>query len=203
MFTQKDLELGVQQWFIDGGDNRFRYSYDLSQSSVVFDIGAYIGNWAKKIYDIYHCRIYAFEPVKEFYTIASSDLKYSSIQWYNFGVGDKNHEIEIGLSADGSSIFQDGVQKERIKIKSFSNVLRYLNIPAIDLLKINIEGGEYDLLDHVLDMNLQTLIKNIQIQFHINVSDCEMRRDSIRERLSITHSITYDYPFVWENWRMK
>jgi FkbM family methyltransferase len=203
MFTQNDLELMVQQWFRDGGDNRFRYSYDLSQNSVVFDVGAYIGNWAKKIYDIYHCRIYAFEPVKEFYTIASSYLKYREIQWYNFGLGDKNQEMEIGLNADGSSVFIDNVQKEQIRIKSFSSVLKFLNIPSIDLLKINIEGGEYDLLNHILNMNLQTLIKNIQVQFHINVQGCEIRRDSIRERLSNSHAVTFDYPFVWENWRMK
>jgi hypothetical protein len=33
--------------------------------------------------------------------------------------------------------------------------------------------------------------------------DCEIRRNNIREKLSETHTLTYDYTFVWENWEKK
>jgi len=202
LFTQKDLELMVQKWFSDGGDDRFRYSYNLTKDSMVFDVGAYLGNWAKKIYDIYHCKIYAFEPVQAFFHTASSDIRYSDIRWFNFGLGDKNIETEIVLSADGSSIFKQDGEREKIKIKCFSNVIKYLYVSTINVLKINIEGGEYDLLEHIIDNHLQTMIKDIQVQFHINVPDYEERRELIRNKLSNTHFLTYDYPFVWENWRI-
>jgi hypothetical protein len=76
-------------------------------------------------------------------------------------------------------------------------------IKNIDLIKINIEGGEYDLLDFILENNLQTQINNFQIQFHKMFDDCEIRRNNIREKLSETHTLTYDYTFVWENWEKK
>ena len=200
-FTQEDLDLMVQKWFADGGDNHFRYDYQLSEESTVFDVGSYYGKWAKKIYDLYRCSIYAFEPVKAFFQQASSDPQYKSIFWFNFGLGDRNIELDIGLSADGSSIYNTEGLKERIEIKRFSDVIEKFNLTSIDLLKINIEGGEYDLLDHILDKDLQTTIKDIQVQFHINVPNFVKRRELIRVRLAKTHFLTYDYPFVWENWR--
>lgn len=203
MFTQEDLEKMVQKWFADGGDERFRYSYNLSLNSVAFDVGAYQGNWARKIYDTYHCSIFAFEPVQAFYSTAASDIRYNAIRWLNFGLGDKNLETEIVISADGSSVFKEGDQRETIKIKSFGNVIKYFGISKIDLLKINIEGGEYNLLDHILSNNFQSMIQDIQVQFHINVPDYENRRELIRTNLLKTHYLTYDYAFVWENWRIK
>ena len=36
----------------------------------------------------------------------------------------------------------------------------------IDLLKINIEGGEYEVLENLIENDLIKNIDNIQIQFH-------------------------------------
>ena len=36
----------------------------------------------------------------------------------------------------------------------------------VDLIKINIEGGEYELLEAILDNNLAKAFDNLQIQFH-------------------------------------
>ncbi|TMA87233.1 MAG: FkbM family methyltransferase, partial [Deltaproteobacteria bacterium] len=74
-------------------------------------------------------------------------------------------------------------------------------IETIALMKINIEGGEYDLLDHLIETGFVSRIDNIQVQFHDFVAEAESRMVRIQERLSQTHAITYQYPFVWENWR--
>ena len=68
-------------------------------------------------------------------------------------------------------------------------------------MKINIEGGEYELLEYLLDTGLATQIINYQVQFHDFVPDAEARMTAIRERLSQTHTLTYQYEFVWGNWR--
>ena len=33
--------------------------------------------------------------------------------------------------------------------------------------------------------------------------DSEEKRENIRKSLSLTHKLTYDYTFVWENWELK
>ena len=71
------------------------------------------------------------------------------------------------------------------------------------MLKINIEGGEYDLLESILESNIQNKIINFQIQFHDFVPNSEIRMKKIQDKLSQTHQITFNYPFVWENWKLK
>ena len=79
----------------------------------------------------------------------------------------------------------------------------YYNIERIDLMKINIEGGEYDLLEHLIKTGWIDKIINIQVQFHDFVENAEARMLAIQNDLAKTHELTYQYKFVWENWRLK
>ena len=76
-------------------------------------------------------------------------------------------------------------------------------INKIALIKINIEGGEYKLLDRLIETNLIEKIENIQVQFHDIEPDSSLKMEKIQEKLRKTHEPTYQYKFVWENWRKK
>ena len=41
-------------WLRDGGE-KLRYHYELTEDSVVFDLGAYVGDFSKRIYNKYNC----------------------------------------------------------------------------------------------------------------------------------------------------
>ena len=92
---------------------------------------------------------------------------------------------------------------EVVKIRKFSTVFEELNVNKIDLLKVNIEGSEYDLMPHIIEEKLIERINNIQIQFHIFISDAELKRDKINNSLKKTHKRDWCYWFVWENWSLK
>jgi FkbM family methyltransferase len=193
-----------KKWFNDKGDLKHRLNYPLNSESIVFDVGGYEGNFSDSIYKKYNSNIYCFEPVSKFYNnIRKRFDGIEKIHTFNFGLLDKDFEEEISILNDGSSIYLDGNVKEKIQIKNFTNVLNDLNIKKIDLIKINIEGGEYPLLEFFLEKKLTSQMSDIQVQFHKFVKDSEKRREKIRSLLSDTHYITYDYPFVWENWRIK
>ena len=87
-----------------------------------------------------------------------------------------------------------------IKLKTMAGALAELNVRQIDLLKINIEGGEFPLLEHLLDSGLVPKIRHLQVQFHDFTESAVSRRALIREKLSRTHSQDWCYPFVWESW---
>ena len=71
-------------------------------------------------------------------------------------------------------------------------------------MKINIEGGEYDLLDSLISADIVQSIANIQVQFHdFLIKDAKEKMRKIQEKLSLTHEPTYQYEFVWENWKIK
>ena len=74
-------------------------------------------------------------------------------------------------------------------------------VQHIDLMKINIEGGEYELLEHMLDRSLVSRGDNIQVLCHDITPDSEARMDSILRRIAETHGPTYQYRLVWENWK--
>ena len=68
-------------------------------------------------------------------------------------------------------------------------------------MKINIEGGEYPLLESISDAGMLNSVDNFQIQFHDFVDDAVARRAAVLESLSQTHECTWCYEFVWENWK--
>jgi FkbM family methyltransferase len=193
------------RWNADRGDLTHRLNYSLTSDSIVFDVGGYEGDWSKKIFEKYQPYIYIFEPVESFYNkIVNLFKNNDKVKIFKFGLGAKNESIEISLDGDGSShISNKESKKENIKIKSLVEFLSENNLNNIDLIKINIEAAEFDLLDDVIKEEKAFVFKNIQVQFHTFIPDCEERRDKIRKALSRTHELTYDYTFIWENWKFK
>lgn len=191
----------VRRWFIDGGDSRFRYDYPLNNNSVVFDVGGYEGSWAENINKKFKPNLYIFEPVKKYFDLIQTKFtNEDNVKVYNLGLSDSNKDLEINLLNDGSSIFIKSQNTETIKLVDIVTFMEENDINTIDLLKLNIEGSEYELLEHLIRKNKIKNIKNIQVQFHDFVDYAIDRRDRIREFLSKTHKETYCYNFVWENW---
>jgi len=192
-------------WFKINGDKTLRLNYDLSQSSVVFDLGGYKGNFAQEIYKRYLCKIFIFEPVKSFYKIIDNKFKdITKVTAYPYGLADQDKELFISNSEDASSVFIDSDGSEKIKLKSILNFINDNKITHVDLIKINIEGGEYEVLESLLSSGMIPIFKNLQIQFHDFIIDnANERMENIQTQLAKTHKITYQYKFVWENWEIK
>jgi hypothetical protein len=120
-----------------------------------------------------------------------------------YALGDDNQTMKLALLDDGSSLYRDSESYEEVLMRDITEVLRELQISSIDLVKINIEGGEYVLLPRMLSAGIVNKCTDIQIQFHKTVPDAALLRDKIRAGLSKTHVLTYDYAFVWENWHRR
>ena len=189
-----------EKWFSDNAEH-LRYEYDLHCDSVVFDLGAFEGTFSKKISEKYKSQIYSFEPIKKYFDKIVSDCFYdTNIKVFNYGIGANNRTEEICLSGDRSSVIsKNNNPKEKIEIKSIVDVLKELDIWNVDLIKINVEGCEYEILKAIIDNGLQEHFVNIQVQFHDFVKDAKEKRLVIRDQLLKTHKLTYDYEFVWEN----
>lgn len=195
----------LSRWREDNGDRTHRRYYrDLSEHSLVFDLGGYEGQWASDIYSMYRCKILVFEPVEEFARqIADRFRRNPDVLVHHFGLADRDRTAPIALDKDGSSLFGVGRPSVDGRFVEANRFLREHAIEFVDLMKINIEGGEFDLLEHLLNTDWVRRICNIQVQFHAFVPDAEIRMAAIQERLAMTHVPTFQYHFVWENWRLK
>jgi FkbM family methyltransferase len=194
-----------QPWFKANGDQTLRLNYDLNENSIVFDLGGYKGEFTSDIYRRYGSTIYVFEPILEFYNSIKSEFSnVSKIHAFHFGLGGKNESMKISLTDNSSSVFIESDQFELIQIKSIIDFIKEKNITKVDLIKINIEGGEYEVLESLLENNLITIFNNIQVQFHdFIIENAQERMNKIQMKLAKTHELTYQYEFVWENWKLK
>jgi FkbM family methyltransferase len=123
------------------------------------------------------------------------------VHLFSFGVSDRDGTEKINLHDNASSLFAVGTGSMDIKMRDAAAVIRDLQIKKIDLLKLNIEGGEFKVLPRMIECGLISLCTDIQVQFHDFYPDAKRLRDDIRAELSKTHYLTYDYPFTFENWR--
>ena len=61
-----------------------------------------------------------------------------------------------------------------------------------------------NLLESIMrDINIIKNIGTFLIQFHDFVDDAIERRKEIQRKLSETHTKIFDYPFIWEKWKLK
>jgi len=185
---------------VSGWDEELRYQYPLSQDSVVVDAGAYLGDWAAGIVARYGCHLHCFEPVPEFAAFLRQRFAISQrITVHPAAVSDSSGTMIMWLDGSATSAYQDMGVRIEVTALDIAAVLR--SLPAPDLLKLNIEGEEFPVLARMLDAGVVTRCRDIQVQFHEFYPDAERLRDELHARLSATHRLTYNFPFVWENWR--
>lgn len=174
-----------------------RYEYPLTPSSLVIDVGAHIGTFTLEISKRYGCYVEAYEPVGEFLSKWPTTLP-PKVTIHGSGVGSFDGPAVFGLSGDSTGMLSFG---DRCPVH-LENITDVLGGRKVDLLKLNIEGAEYDLIDTMILRGHMAKINNLQVQFHRNVAKCEARHAELRVRLLKTHHLTYDFPFCWENYRI-
>lgn len=194
----------VIPWFQAQGDKTLRLDYDLNQESLVFDLGGYQGDWTANIFARYGCHIHVFEPVTEYAEqIKQKFIPFEKVHVHPFGLGKNSRKVMLNVDQDSSSMYTQGEQSREATLVRADDFIKGSGISSIDLMKINIEGGEYDLLEHFIEMNQISIIKNLQVQFHDFIPNAVERMFTIQKKLAETHCITYQFPFVWENWKIK
>jgi FkbM family methyltransferase len=176
-----------------GNLEHIRYEYDLKPASIVIDLGAYQGEWATEIHARYGCQVIVVEPTEYI-----RDFKYGLI--INKAAGTHEGKMSFGGRAYYSSAFEDG--DHEYECTDINPLLE--SFPKIDLLKINIEGSEYLLLDHIISSGLHARVINFQIQFH-QIAGVPYQKwyEEISKQLSLTHKLTWHYPYCWENLTLK
>ena len=204
---KSESQKNIDRWRKIDGDNTLRLDYpQLNEQSLVFDIGGYKGEWSKNIFARYSPTTYIFEPVPSFfYKIEKFYAHNKKIVPFKFGFGADDVLLKIALSDDASSIYSNrkNVLHEQIRIRKLSDFIKENNIQCIDLIKINIEGSEYDVIYDLHENNLLDRIMKFQIQFHEINPQSKQNLKNCRDILAKTHSQDWCFDFVWEAWTYK
>ena len=136
----------------------------IDQNSVVLDIGANVGDISECILDLYNPNIYCYEPNNDAFKVLKKRFKnFEKIIPINKSVGDKNekaklyyhisnNENPLKFSTGSSLLEQKGnVDKKNYQITEMISIREILNkFDFINLIKIDIEGYEYNILPEII-----------------------------------------------------
>lgn len=195
----------LDQYFSDGGDQVLRLDhYSPEELDLIVEIGACDGDFTEKLSDQFgNALIIAIEPVPSLYLAAQKRLfGRANVALSNAGLW--TFEGLCKMTDDGpASALIEGADPDAVTVQMFDIAPWLAALGTIDLLVMNVEGAEYRLLPRLIDEGIVTSIHDIQIQFHDVADDSYDQMVTIKKRLSDTHLLTYEYPFVMENWRLR
>ena len=181
-----------------------RHAYNLNRDSVCVDAGAFHGGWAATMSEKYGCIVLGFEPIKSFFEIASKNAAHvPRVTLFNCGLGGSFRHETFSVQNDSTGVFAGSEVKERVPILPLVPHLRQVHRGTFDVLKLNIEGMEYEVMEHIIAENALTMFRNYQTQFHTCAPDYQKRYEAIAAALSQTHELQWREPFVWEGWAIK
>lgn len=154
---------------------------DISNSNVVFDIGANSGVWTAYALSKGCKNIYSFEPIQKayqsLYNTFGGDGRVTCI---NKAIDTKSGNRTMFTTKDNSTIssfyetqadyvpgYKDKFIPEEIQTITIDDVIKQYGITKIDLFKTDIEGFEYELFQNMSPEVLKMIDKMI-IEFHVN-----------------------------------
>ncbi|MGH6923843.1 MAG: FkbM family methyltransferase [Propylenella sp.] len=191
----------LRRWRAIRGDETLRLNYPLTSCSVVIDAGAYLGDFAARVSERFGCTIHAFEPVPDFARRIRGRSFPSPVYVHEYGLSDHDSESDIALADDATGLFGAG-PLVKVRFRDVAGAIESLQLERIALLKLNVEGSEYAILERLIRSGSISSIGNIQVQFHRLRRDDARRYRRIARQLRRTHSLTWRFPFVWESWRL-
>lgn len=202
---QRVFHHSFKQYQADQREKKRMHFQHLGPDSLVLDIGGFEGNWAHDMHARYGCHIHVFEPHPKFAAKIAERFKGNNkITVHDFAIGSQNGTLELTDDGDASSALS-ARRKSAIQghVMAVADFFANHNLPKIDLIKVNIEGGEYDLLPALLELGIVARTEVLQIQFHLYQEGDIAARDKINAGLAQTHQPEWSYPFVWEQWKRR
>jgi FkbM family methyltransferase len=192
--------------FVKDDPNNMRIvTYPMGKNSIVVDVGGFTGDWASRIFCLYQCNIAIYEPTEKLYKQCKNNFgNNNKISIYNYGLSNETKTIEFyGDGVDGSIYKNYNNNINKINVLKASTDFKNKYPLGINLLKLNVEGSEYDILPDIIENYSVRMIDHILVQFHVNVKDHEQKREDIRKLLNETHNEDWCYKNIWESWSLK
>jgi FkbM family methyltransferase len=162
-------------------DKVYTKYFDVEKNDIVVDLGANIGLWSYYIKNKKPKHIYALEPELECYITAKNNLKfYNNSTVINKAIAEKSgHKVIKGLFNKNSMVCYSNQDTScpTISLKDFVNEY---NIDKIDFLKVDCEGGEYEVFN---EENYEWIMKNVaKIAGEFHFADINDKRNFIKFR---------------------
>jgi FkbM family methyltransferase len=188
------------------------YDIDLHDDAVMVDVGGYEGEWSEQIparaetQGARAVELHVFEPEpNSLERLQRAFGDNARVHVHAFGLASRDRVQRMAVGGPGTSQFRSGSQPGffgavDLELRDVSTVLTGLGINHIDVMMVNIEGGEFELLDRLGETDWLPRIDCLLVQFHEFAPDAYRARRRNRQELAKSHRCTWSYKWVFERW---
>lgn len=170
----------------------------------VVDVGANTGIWIEYINHYFKPnKIYAVEPNEQALKILRDTYTNTEVTIIDKALANKDGELEFFVDPSNSTIssaakFDHLTQAYKVPSISFKTMVRQYDIKKIDLLKVDIETGEYDLFES-LDKEDLDMIDNMLIEYHAGGGFVNRDMKDVKTILALLRGAGFKYKMVTES----
>lgn len=190
--------------FYRAGGNELLHALPVTTDDVVIDAGGFEGDWAAAMLVRFGCRVELFEPIPAFAEACRR----------RFARNDRVavHEAALGASARTARFAIDSVASSehtgrrggtiKARVVDVADVVDRVRASngEVACLKLNIEGGEYEVLEQLAGCGALASCRSVLVQFHAQPEGWEERFRQAQAELGIVHRCAWRFPMVWELW---
>ena len=156
----------------------FCFLFKINKNDIVVDIGACVGAFTYKILSKNPKQIYCLEPDSRFIpTLKNNVEKYPNVTIIPKGISNKDGKSLVSGLYNPDNIFIHNNVSEIDSIK-FNTFVNQNNIKQIDFLKVDCEGGEYDIFTIDNLVWIKQNVKKIVGEWHL---ETPLQKQQFRE----------------------
>ncbi len=163
--------------------------------NVFIDVGSHIGFYSI-LYSFFYKKVFAFEPSKFQYDYLKFNKyknKLNNLKIYNAGLSNKTCKKNIyvmGRSGGNNTVIQNNKKKFKPMDSYEVNLLKLdeINIKNVSLIKIDVEGYEYNVI-----LGALKTIKKYNPLLVIEISNNKKNNKVIKKLEKLGYSITFPY----------
>ncbi|MBN1286001.1 MAG: FkbM family methyltransferase [Anaerolineae bacterium] len=152
-----------------------RHAVSIEDGWTVIDIGGALGDFAICTARAHPgARVYVYEPFPESFALLQENLALngvSNVEAFRCAVGARAETLLLDTASGVAVRHSTAAAGGAVAVESIAldGVFEALGLAACDFLKIDCEGGEYDILFHASDATLRK-IRHISMEYHDGVT---------------------------------
>ena len=184
------------QFIEDGGDRIIFENIKLNINSIIIDGGGFNGEFTDEIIKKKFQKVYIYEPDKIFFERLKKKYEFKeNIEILNYALFNKKQNIILSENSNASSIMENSKVGSMIEaVDILDEFKKYKNI---DLLKLNIEGAEYEVISRLLETQELIKIKYLLVQFHREHDLDGTKFEKIFFEILKNYNVIFNYKYVW------
>lgn len=183
-----------KEWYGSVYGGFFVHPERITKNSIIYSFG--IGKditFDKKCIKNHQCTVFGFDPTPKSIDWVHQQQVSEKFVFFNYGISTTSGIQHFYLpknnkSVSGSLIINETVNEEdmvAVNMQSLADILKDLKHSEIEVLKMDIEGAEYDVIDSVLASNVT--INQFLVEFHDRIFDSKEPKSKAFVEKMIAH----------------